>query len=270
MSTFGNSAADSWGGQFNTDAGRLGGTMGGTPTDPYALTDDMRKRYGMLGQAVATPGLTPWLTGQRDTTGGWVGQSRGSQQDAFNIANAMGLGGQTPQQQMLMDNYIAQNAGVQGAAMGAGGGARGAAAAQGNAYGALGMNAAQQGAGMQLQQQQDQMQGQALAAQAANALRAGDQGAMDNQNARAIQDANFQQGWSQNNWDQALWAQGMDQKARLGALGLTSEATDRAISRQDAERALSQQYLGTGLQAGGAALTAGQTYAANAKKNPDW
>lgn len=244
---------------------RLGGYEGGSANDQNALEDEMRRRYGYLGQATPIPGLAPWLTGQDDTTRGWVDQSRGSQQDAYRIANAMGLGGQTPQQQQLAQSYGMQNAGIQGAALAAGGGARGAAAAQGNAYGAIGTNVAQQSAGMDAQRQGDMMQGQQLAAQAANALRAGDQGALANRNYGAVNAAQFSQGMSENDMQRGLYGAGMSQKALLTRLGLSNAATDAAMANARSQRAIDQQMIGTGLQAAG---TLGAGAASYMKKNP--
>ena len=245
---------------------RLGGYMGGSDSDPNALEDEMRKRLGYLGQSTPTPTLAPWLTGERDTTGNWVNQSRGSQQDAYNIANAMGLGGSTPQQQQLAQAYMQQNAGVKGAVAGAGGGARGAASAQGNALGSLGGNQMSQLLGAKAQQQSDMMQGQALSAQAADALRAGDQGALANKNYQAVQNAQFQQGMSDNDAARQLWAAGQGQAITNTRLGLSNDATNAAVQNAIAQRQLNQQAIGSTLQSVGSLGATAGTYSDGMQK----
>ena len=261
-----------WASGVDPDPGatsRLGGAQGGSASDQNALEDDMHKRYGFLGAATPTPGLAPWLTGEQNTTGQWVDQSRGSQQDAYNLANAMGQGGSTPQQQMLAQNYGIQNAGLQGMAAGAGGGARGAAAAQGNAAMMGGANQGVQQGGMDMQRQSDMMQGQALAAQASNQMRAGDQGALANQNANAVNNAQFQQGWTNQNANNQLWAGGMDQKAMFARMGLSSDALDRQLAQSHADQLANQQLVGAGLQAVGTAAAGYGKYADAAAKKPN-
>lgn len=245
------------------DASTFGGHLGNTATDKDYLEKLTRKRLGDLGQGQKRPDLPPWLQAQQDQQKAWQQAARADQQKAFDLAQAQANGAVTPQQQQLARSYQVGNDAVLGSAQMATGGARGAAAAQGNAGQILGANQATQYAGMDAQKQADMIQGQALAAQAADALRGNDQLALNNTNAASYQNAQNQLDWRDLNDQWNLWAATQGQKIDLAKMGADQFGADAALQNYLAGLRANQQAVGLGATAIGAGMSAYGAYAKN-------
>lgn len=248
------------------DASTFGGHLGNTPTDKDYLEKLTRDRLAKLGQGQQRPDLPPWLQAQQDQQKAWQQAARADQQKAFDLAQAQANGAITPQQEQLQRSYQVGNDAVLGSAQMATGGARGAAAAQGNAGQILGANQATQYAGLDAQKQADMIQGQALAAQAADALRGNDQLALNNTNAASVQNAQNQLDWRDINDQWNLWAATQGQKIDLAKMGADQFGADAALQNYLAGLRANQQAVGLGATALGAGMSA---YGAYAKNNPD-
>ena len=245
-------------------------TYGGMNGAGGALEDLTRKRLGDLGKnGQQQAPIPPWLQKQYDDQRAWAAQARGDQQNAYDLAMAQANGGVTPQQQQLALQQNTANAALLGGAQMAGGGARGAASARGVAQGALGANQAGNAAQMGAQQQADMLQGQALAARAADALRGTDQQSLDAENAFAAQNAQNNLNWRDLNDQWRLWAATQGQKMDMGKLGMDSFGLNANLNQWMANQAANRQAVGLGSQVLGGVASAYGAYDANQKKkNP--
>jgi len=241
------------------NASQYGGSAGAAGK----LEDLDRKRYGDLGKGQNQPTIPPWLQKQYDDQRAWAAQARASQQNAYDLAMAQANGAVTPQQQQLAQSQQTANAALLGGAQMAGGGARGAASARGVAQGALGANQAGNAAQMNAQQQADMLQGQALAAQAADALRGNDQLSLNNENQFAAQNAQNNLNWRDLNDAWRLWAATQGQKMDLAKMGMTSFGQNADFQNFLRNQQATNQGIGLGAQTLGAAASAYGAYANN-------
>lgn len=238
-------------------------TFGGSQGAGGALEDWTRKRTDKLGQGQTQAPVPPWLQKQYDDQRAWAAQARADQQNAYDMALAQANGAVTPQQQQLAQSQQTANAALLGGAQMAGGGARGGASARGVAQGALGANQAMNAAQMNAQQQADMLQGQALAAQAADALRGNDQLALNNENTFAAQNAQNNLNWRDLNDAWRLWAASQGQKMDLAKMGMTSFGQNADFQNFLRNQQATNQAVGLGAQTLGAIGSAYGAYANN-------
>lgn len=241
-------------------------TFGGSKGAGGALEDSTRKRLTGLGAGQQQTQIPPWLQAQYDQQRQWAAQARGDQQNAYDLAMAQANGGVTPQQTQLAQSQQTANAALLGGAQMAGGGARGAASARGVAQGALGANQAGNAAQMGAQQQADMLQGQALAARAADALRGTDQQSLDAENQFAAQNAQNNLNWRDMNDAWRLWAATQGQKMDLAKMGMATFGQNADFQNFLRNQQSTNQAIGLGAQALGGAASA---YGAYAKKPDD-
>ena len=238
-------------------------TFGGSKGADGALEAGTRARTDKLGQGQQQTTIPPWLQKQYDDQKAWAAAARASQQDAYNKAMAQAMGGVTPQQQQLAQSQTTADAAQLGAAKMATGGARGGAAAQGTALGILGANQAGNAAQMNAQQQADMLQGQALAAQAADALRGNDQTSLNAENQFAAQNAQNNLNWRDLNDAWRLWAATQGQKMDLAKMGMTTFGQNADFQNFLRNQQATNQAVGLGAQALGGAASAYGAYANN-------
>lgn len=243
-------------------------TYGGSKGAGGLLEDTARQRINKLGQGQNIQSVPDWLQAQYDQQRQWADQARAAQVNAFNLAQAQANGGVTAAQTQLGAQQQATNAGMLGAAMGAGGGARGAAAANRNAMAQVGNNQAQNFAAMDTQKQADMIQGQQLAAQAADALRGTDQRSLDAANQFAAQTAQYNQNWRDMNDAWKIWAASQGSKLDLAKLGLVQFGQNADFQNYLANQRAANQAVGLGTQAVGAAASAYGAYD-KAQQKPD-
>lgn len=242
-------------------------SFGGSADTGAKLEQLTTDRLVGLGKGQNQPTIPPWLQKQYDDQRAWAAQARAAQQNAYDLAMAQAQGGVTPQQQQLAQSQQTANAALLGGAQMAGGGARGGAAARGTALGQLGMNQAGNAAQMNTQQQADMIQGQALAAQAADALRGNDQLSLNNENQFAAQNAQNNLNWRDMNDAWRLWAMSQGQKMDLAKMGMTSFGQNADFQNFLRNQQATSQGIGLGAQVIGTGLSAYGSYKDNEPKN---
>lgn len=254
--------------------GPFGGTdanMGGSLLTPSALTqlggfnnpvggpgieDWQDQRLGMLGSAAPVAQLPDWQKNQQGQYQGWADQSAKMQQDEFDKANAQFNGGDTSAQQQLRGAQQAQGAAIGSMAHSAGGGARGAAAAQGTAQQLGGSIQGAQGNAMVHQKLADKYAAADLMSSIANQQRGVQQGEYGVHAADEGNQASYEQGWNATNDQAALWANTMENNRTQADLGYQTGVASINNQNQQFYQGLANEYIGAGYQGAGSLLGA--------------
>lgn len=235
------------------------------PNLPIYQQADQERRKWMLGvgQQAANP---EWNQDQLNNAAKNQAQSNGLQFDAYNRALALANGGSSAAQRQLADAQTQQNQGLATMAGQAGGGARGAAAAQGLAYNALGSGVGMQAAQMGAQRAHDMQQGSALALQIANQGRDLQQQAANAEYGDQFRQAGLKQAYQGLGDAGVLNYLGLNQSENLAQQGINSglsaQLGDQALARQQQDQQFSNQLFGagmSGLAAGAGALGSAAT-----------
>lgn len=218
------------------------------------LEQQQDQRLGQLGASAPATDLPGWEKNSQNEFQNWADQSQTAQQDAYNQAQAQYNGAVTPAQEQLAQQQGAQSNALGSLAHSATGGARGAAAAAGQAT----MTGAgvQAGQANQMTQQQlaDKYAGADLMTEIANQQRGIQQGEYGYQAQLGAQNAAYQQGWNGLNDQAALWADSM--QSRRGAADIGYQVQGNNLYNQNAQFQNQQnmQMLGAGASAAGSYL----------------
>ena len=186
------------------------------------------------------------------------------QQQAYDIMHAQALGGATAAQGMLQSGTANQQAALTGLAAGAGGGARGAAAAQGTALGAT-ANAGMMGAAnLDMQRNSDMLAGQSMQNTMAGQMRNQDQ-----RNLGLTNDNNYDRSknaldWQGMNDQNALFYAGLAQDQAFGEAGFQQDRQRMQNTSQWNAHQLENSNIGGAIGAGiGAAQGIGKQWSAD-------
>lgn len=253
---FGGTDSDFGGGYSSLFTPGFVNELGGTnnPTQGPGIEQWQDQRLGMLGAATPVAQLPSWMQQQQGQFQTNANQSQAMQQNAFAQAQAQYNGADTKAQDQLRAAQGAQSGAIGSMARSATGGARGAAAAAGTAQQALGAAQGSQANAMTQQKLADKAAAADLMSQIGNQQRGVAQGEYGYQAGAEGDAAAYQQGWNATNDQAALWANTMQNNRQQADLGYQTQTA--AANQQNTQfyQNLTNQYLGSGIQAGGQVL----------------
>ena len=181
-------------------------------------------------------------------------------QDAYNQALGLAQGGPSAAQGQMVQGQGMQNAALAQNLAGAGGGARGMAAAQGLGVGTLGAGVGMQAMGLQQQRARDMATGASAASGIANQNRQLQAMSANQQYQDAFNQSTLEQQRRQQRNEGLLDYLGMQQNDALSRQGydinMQKNAADDAYARDQRNNQFAQQMAGAGFNALGAGATA--------------